>query len=244
MSNTIKEYLEKQKYNTASDSTYSHIDEWLEWYQGDVKKFHVYKIFNGVSLKSHKRYRLNMAKRVCEDWANLLLNEKVAIKAGKYSERLEQILKANNFYLRANQLIEMAFALGTGAFVEYKDADNNVIIDYVRADMIYPLSWDNGEITECAFGTEKIIDGKEVIYLQIHRLGNEEDGENPDEYYIENRYVDKKEGEETEIPEDLVELVETGSVRPLFQIVTPNICNNVDLGSPLGISVYANAIYY
>lgn len=243
MSNTIKEYLEKQKYNTASDSTYSHIDEWLEWYQGDVKKFHVYKIFNGVSLKSHKRYRLNMAKRVCEDWANLLLNEKVAIKAGKYSERLEQILKANNFYLRANQLIEMAFALGTGAFVEYKDADNNVIIDYVRADMIYPLSWDNGEITECAFGTEKIIDGKEVIYLQIHRLGNEEDGENPDEYYIENRYVDKKEGEETEIPEDLVELVETGSVRPLFQIVTPNICNNVDLGSPLGISVYANAIY-
>lgn len=136
MSNTIKEYLEKQKYNTASDSTYSHIDEWLEWYQGDVKKFHVYKIFNGVSLKSHKRYRLNMAKRVCEDWANLLLNEKVAIKAGKYSERLEQILKANNFYLRANQLIEMAFALGTGkefeATVDFDDSiieDTNSIID-------------------------------------------------------------------------------------------------------------------
>lgn len=243
MSSAIREYLIKQKYNTASDETYSHIDKWLEWYQGDVKKFHTYKIFNGATTTSHKRYRLNMAKRVCEDWANLLLNEKVTIKAGKYSKRLEQILKVNNFHIRANQLIELTYALGTGAFVEYKDADDNVIIDFIRADMIYPLSWDNGDITECAFGTEKVFDGKEVIYLQIHRLGNEEDGENPNEYYIENKYVDKKEGEETAIPEDLAEIVQTGSVRPLFQIITPNICNNIDIGSPLGISVYANAIY-
>ena len=32
-----------------------------------------------------------MAKTVCEDWANSLLNEKVAIKAGKYSNRLAEI---------------------------------------------------------------------------------------------------------------------------------------------------------
>lgn len=243
MSNTIRDYLIKQKYSTASDETYSHIDKWLEWYQGDVKKFHTYKIYNGVTTTSHKRYRLNMAKRVCEDWANLLLNEKVAIKAGAYSKRLEQILNANNFHVRANQLIELAYALGTGAFVEYLDANGNVIIDYIRADMIYPLSWDNGDITECAFGTEKVFDGKEVIYLQIHRFGNEEDGEDPEGYYIENKYVDKKEGKEIAVPEDLAELVSTGSARSLFQIITPNIYNNVDIGSPLGISVYANALY-
>lgn len=243
MGNVIREYLTAKKYNTAPDETYGHIDEWLEWYQGDVRKFHKYKIFNGVTTTAHERYRLAMAKRVCEDWANLLLNEKVAIKAGDYSKRLKEILDANNFLVRANQLIEMAFALGTGAFVEYKDADGNVIIDYNRADMIYPLSWDNGDITECAFGTTKVVAGKDCIYLQIHRLGRKEDGERPGEYYIENRYVEAETGKEIEGPEDILELVPTGSERPLFQIIAPNICNNVDLDSPLGISVYANALY-
>lgn len=243
MSNVIREYLISKKYNTASDDTYSHIDEWLEWYQDDVPKFHKYKIYNGVAITSHERYRLGMAKKICEDWANLLLNEKVAIKAGNYSARLQEILQSNNFLVRANQLIELVFALGTGAFVEYKDGDDNVIIDYIRADMIYPLSWDNGDVTECAFGTTRTIDGKEVVYLQIHRFGKEEDGEKVDEYYIENKYVDAKSGDEMDIPEDIENLVPTGSAKPLFQIITPNICNNIDLDSPLGISVYANGIY-
>lgn len=243
MGNVIREYLVAQKYNTASDDTYSHIDEWMEWYQGEVEKFHKYKIFNGTTTTSHKRYRLNMAKKVSEDWANLLLNEKVAIKAGNYSKRLEEILNANNFLVRANQLIELSFALGTGAFVEYKDADENVIIDYIRADMIYPLSWDNGDITECAFGTVRVVDGEERIYLQIHRLGDEDNGEKSEEYYIENKYIDVKSGEEISIEEEIIPIVPTGSTRPLFQIITPNVCNNIDLDSPLGISVFANAIY-
>ena len=246
MSNKIKQYLIDNKYTTASDETYEHIDNWLEWYQNDVNKFHRYKIYNGTVTKTCERYRLGMAKKICEDWANLLLNEKVAIKAGNYESRLNEILRFNNFSIRANQLIEMAFALGTGAFVEYKDADGNVIIDYIRADMIYPLSWDNGDITECAFGTTRVINGKEQIYLQIHRLGvNREDDDNPEDeglYYIENRYIDAESGKEVECPDIVIPIVCTESDSPLFQIINPNICNNVDLDSPLGISVYANSI--
>ena len=242
MSNVIKDYLVKNKYSTASDDTYNHIDEWLEWYQNDVTKFHTYKIFNGTVTTSQKRYRLGMAKKICEDWANLLLNEKVAIKAGKYTKRLEEILNTNNFLVRGNQLIEIAFALGTGAFVEYKDGDNNIIIDYVRADMIYPLSWDNGDVTECAFGATKIIDGKEIIYIQIHRFGRKDDEEDTNLYYIDNKYVDVESGKEIVTPEEVMECVPTGSEKPLFQIITPNIFNNIDLDSPLGISVYANSI--
>lgn len=69
-----------------------------------------------------------------------------------------------------------------------------------------------------------------------------EDGENDEQYYIENVYIDAKSGKETDTPEDIEELVSTGSTEPLFQIVAPNICNNIDLDSPLGISVYANGI--
>ena len=249
MSSIIRQYLIEKKYSTASDETYSHIDEWLDWYQGDVPKFHNYTVYNGAVSTKHKRYRLGMAKKVCEDWANLLLNEKVSIKAGEYETRLNEILSDNNFKIRGNQLVELAFALGTGAFVEYKDGDGNVIVDFVRADMIYPLSWDNGDITECAFGSTRVVDGKEAVYLQIHRKGKvieEEDDEalpeNPEWYYIENQYIDAESGKELDPPDSVIPLIETESKKPLFQIITPNICNNIDLDSPLGISVFANGI--
>lgn len=249
MSNVIRQYLTEQKYNTASDDTYSHIDEWLDWYQGDVPNFHTYKIYNGVTTVKQERYRLGMAKKVCEDWANLLLNEKVSIKAGDYEKRLNEILERNNFRVRGNQLIEIAFALGTGALVEYLDGDRNVIIDFIRADMIYPLSWDNGDVTECAFGSTRVIDGKEAVYLQIHRKGRQpgemeegETSENPDTYYIENKYVDAESGKELDPLDDVVPLIDTKYDRPLFQIITPNVFNNIDLDSPLGISVFGNCI--
>lgn len=244
--NRIRQYLIDNKYKTASNEAYGHIDDWLEWYQDDVKNFSHYKVWNGSVMTEHERYRLGMAKKICEDWANLLLNEKVSIKAGDYEERLNEIFRFNNFYVRANQLIELSFALGTGAFVEYKDADENVIIDYIRADMIYPLSWDNGDITECAFGTTRVINGKECIYLQIHRLGvvrsEDYELEYKNIYYIENKYVDADSGKEIECPDSVIPLVCTGSESPLFQIITPNICNNIDLDSPFGVSVYANCI--
>lgn len=249
MSNTIRQYLIENKYNTVSDETYSHIDEWLDWYQDDVEKFHTYKVYNGMTTTEQKRYRLGMAKKVCEDWANLLLNEKVSINAGDYEERLNDILQLNNFKVRANQLVEKAFALGTGALVEYLDGDGNPVIDYIRADMIYPLSWDNGDVTECAFGSNRVEDGKEIIYLQIHRKGrinpDDEEGANreaPDLYYIENKYIDAESGKELDTPDSVLPLIDTGYDKPLFQIITPNICNNIDLDSPLGISVYANSI--
>ncbi|HIX67227.1 MAG TPA: phage portal protein [Candidatus Anaerostipes excrementavium] len=246
MDHTIRQYLTEKKYSTASDTTYSHIDTWLEWYRGEVEKFHKYKIYNGSITVEQEMYRLGMAKKVCEDWANLLLNEKVAIKAGDYEERLNEILEENNFKVRGNQLVELAFALGTGAFVEYKDADGHVMIDFVRADMIYPLSWDNGDVTECAFGSNRVVDGKEAIYLQIHRKGNfmeeGEEAEDPDLYYIENKYIDAESGSELDLPEGMAELIPTEYDRPLFQIITPNVCNNVDLDSPLGISIFANSI--
>lgn len=243
MGNVIMDYLKKE-FHTAPDETYSHIEEWLEWYQGDVRKFHVYSVFNGVTVTKHRRYSMGMAKKVCEDWANLLLSEKVAIKAGSYGKRLTEILDQNNFRVRGNQLVELAFALGTGAFVEYLGADGEIVIDYVRADMIYPLSWDNGDITECAFASTRVMGGKERIYLQVHRRGraDAEQEETSDHYYIENHYLDAESGKELDVPEGVLPVIDTGYERPLFQILTPNICNNIDLDSPLGVSVYANSI--
>ncbi len=119
------------------------------------------------------------------------------------------MLKRNKFHYRANQLIELTFALGTGALVEYVDGAGNIAIDYIRAEMIYPLSWDNGDITECAFASERIRE---------------------------------KDGREVELPAGTLEVVETKSAVRRFQIITPNIVNNVYLDSPFGVSVFGNAI--
>lgn len=234
---TIQDYLKEQKYNVAQDETTKHISDWLSWYQGYVKKFHHYTVYNGIELIDKDRFSLGMAKTVSEDWANLLLNEKVEIYTGTdFDKSLEDIFEYNNFRVKGNQLIELAFALGTGAFVEYLDADDNVVIDFIRAGMIFPLSWDNGYINECAFGSVREREGKKQYYIQIHKLGD--DGL----YVIENHIVDAESGTKLDLDEGLEEEVQTGSEIPLFQIVTPNIVNNIDLDSPYGISVYANAI--
>lgn len=232
-------YLKKKGYNTVSTDFYGFIKGWLDWYQAVADDFHKTTFYNGISTVSREMMCLGMAKTVCEIWANLLMNEKVEISVGdeRGNEILEEILKANNFRVKANQLCEMYMASGTGAFVEYL-ADGEVRIDYVSADMIFPLSWDSRGISECAFGSRVRTQAGDGVYLQIHR---KEKGT----YVIENHMIaDELEGEsaEMELPEGLAAIVATHSEVPFFQIVTPNIINNVNLRCPMGISVYANAI--
>lgn len=234
---TILEYLQDKGYNPASDDTTSHHDEWLDWYQGYVKDFHHYTVYNGIDMVGKDRYALGMAKTISEDWANLLLNEKVKIYTGTdFDKELEYVFEYNNFRVKGNQLIELAFALGTGALVQYLDANGEVVIDYIRAGMIYPLSWDNGYVNECAFGSMRERDGKKQYYIQIHKLSDK------GTYIIENHIVDADSGADLELDEGMLPEVDTGIEIPLFQIITPNIVNNIDLDSPYGISVFGNAI--
>ena len=229
----IVSYLEKRGWLGVDSTFRGKIDEWKDWYQGDVESFHRYSVYNGICSIERKRHSLGMAKTVSEDWANLLLNEKTQISAGGFQKRLDEILQANRWTAQASRLIELSFALGTGAFVEYIGLNNQPVIDYIRADMIYPLSWENGVITECAFGSVRMENKKECVYLQIHLKGG----------VIENHLFDNKTGEELDLPPGVLEKVPSKSPVPLFQIFTPNIVNNTDLDCPMGISVYANAIH-
>ena len=232
----MRECLRKLGYETVDLGVSEQISEWLQWYQGKVSKFHSYSQYNGKKKVRRERATLGMAKKVCEDWANLLLNEKVEFSVSEdcLTARAREILQENNFRVKGNRLIELAFALGTGAFVEYVE-NGRVGIDYIRADMIYPLSWNNGEITQCAFGSVKVIGNTECLYLQLHVL---EDGF----YVIKNRLFDRKNRQPLPLPKNVMPDFYTNSDTPLFQIVTPNITNSLNLDSPMGISVFANAV--
>ena len=219
-----------------SDTNSILVPEWLSWYSGYVKKVHDYTVYNGKKRVSQKRAQARMGKKVCEDWANLLMNEKVTITVGTeaLTNRIREILDSNNFRERANQLVELTFALGTGAFVEFKDGDK-VNIDYISADKIYPLSCDNGIITECAFASVKIIDGEKHYYINVHK--KDDSG-----YYVVENYLFDKNKQRCDLPEGVSDIIETKSASPLFQIIKPNIVSNTCIDSVMGMSVLANSL--
>ena len=132
--------------------------------------FHSYRVYNGQKRLLCRRAGLGMAKKVCEDWANLLMNERVRIRAaGEREQRfLDRVFAENRFPQAANRLQELKAALGTGAYVP-RVTGGKIRIDCLDAEHIFPLSWENGEIRECAFAAGRCAAGHDYLYLQLHR---------------------------------------------------------------------------
>ncbi|HNW87659.1 MAG TPA: phage portal protein [Candidatus Limiplasma sp.] len=234
--NMIEKWLEKQGYRLIDKDFRQYIQTAREWFDGHCPDFHDYKIRVQKVQKQLKRYSLGAAKMVCEDYATLLLNEKVQINAEGFTA-LPGLLRDNRFFERGNRLIEWTFALGTGALVEFLDDQNQPTIDYIRGDLIYPLNWDGDNITECAFGSRRVLGAKENAgegyYVQVHER---RDGA----YYIRNVWLDK-DGKEMATPDGVAP--ESGPFPvPLFQILRPNTVNSKDPDSPMGMSIYGAAI--
>lgn len=258
MSNAVIIKLNELGYTTIPDSFYSKVYEWKSWYQGNVKGFHNYTVQNGERQVKCRRYSLGMGKKLCEDWANLLMNEKVQItlEGQKEQDFIDLVLTENNFTVKANEMQEMKSALGTVAYVprvigqEISESGDivpgnasGIVLDYVTIENIYPLSWQNGYISECAFSSEVTRGGKDYLYLQIHR--REANGN----YVIENRiyrYDNEQLADEQLVNvkgfENIPPVVHTGSDKRQFVIDRPNIANNVNYLLPTGIAIYANAI--
>lgn len=254
--NAILDKLRKEGYSTIPDDFYNFIDLWRQWYVGDVDKFHTYKIWNGRNHICNHRYGMGMGKKVCEDWASLLLNEKVHITLEGEAEQefVDSVLKTNNFAVKGNEAQELKAAYGTSAYVLRVTGvdvaeDGQVMtgdaikIDYVSADKIYPLAWENGIVSECAFASEIASGNDKYVYLQIHKKNDS------GTYDIENRLYNNTNGQmaETELsalPQfaAVSPVVHTNSAIKMFILDRMNIANNVDHSNPLGISVFANAI--
>lgn len=247
----IQKKLKELGFNSVPQPFYASIKAWKEWYDGDVHDFHTYSAYNGIEYQDCRRYSVGMGKKVCEDWANLLLNEKVTITLEGEAEHVfvDSVLKDNNFKVKGNELQERKAYGGTVAIVPYIDgmevnSESGVVIkagkiklNYCTALSIYPLSWENGIITECAFCSEWRNGGKNYTYMQIHRL----DG---DLYVIENRaFEGSREVPISSVPgyENTPEKVHTNSDKPQYVIDRLNIANP-DENNPMGIAVFASAI--
>ena len=233
---SVCEYLGRRLNTTISCDFYQNIRLWRDWYRGYSKEFHHYTDYNGKETIDMDRYSLKMAKKVCEDWANLLFNEKTVVtsKDAKADKILKNVLGSERFKLGMNNLIEKSFALGTGAVI-LRRKNNEVDFDFVGADSIIPISFKDGEIDEVAFASDFYYRGKRYTYLECHLKA--EDGK----YVITNEYLDDVFGV-ANLNTGVLPKVYTNSYVPWFTIVKPNIVNNLNDSTPLGVSVYANAI--
>lgn len=255
---TVIDKLKELGYTTIPEEFYQRVDDWRSWYQGNVKGFHRYKRYNGNKKVNAQRATLGMGKKVCEDWANLLMNEKVKITLEGKAEQefIDRIFTQNNFAVKANEMQEMKSALGTVAYIPrvvnygmlstgepVPGNATDIALDYVTIDHIFPLTWQNGYITECAFDSIVTRSGKNYLYLQIHR--KDEYGfyviENSI-YRIENENLSDASLKDVPGFERIPPVVHTGSDKRQFVIDRLNIANNLDYLLPVGIPVFANAV--
>lgn len=231
----------------------SYIEQWKSWYAGNVKSFHNYFIYNGKRKVNQKRFTMNMAKEISEDWSDILWSEKCAIsmKDEKSQEQFGELINSLDLYTLINQSIEKSGGLGTeSAVVSVYDIIENedgmtldvtnakTRVDLVDVDWIFPLTWNNKEITECAFGSVEYIKGKKHIVLAVHQLND------AGNYVIKNHLFSESNGNLTEIVEvdNTLQEFDTKSNVKWFAIFKPLLTNNLFNNSPFGIPHYANAI--
>lgn len=175
---------------------------------------------------------------------------------------VQNVLRKNAFREKMQEAIEEGLALGGAAMKVWSEAkhDENgneipesrkLMIGYAMADQFVPVSWDNAKVTECVFVSRIAKGGYYFTRLEWHKwngltyvISNElyrseiQKGTTPGEsqdilgvrYPLAELYPYLE--EETEIPVE----------ESLFSYWRTPIANNLDDNSPLGMSIYGNAL--
>lgn len=178
------------------------------------------------------------------------------------NEFVQKVLCKNAFREKMQESIEEGLALGGSALKVWAESrhDENgneipdtrkIMIGYCMADQFVPISWDNAKITEGVFVSRVAKGGYYYTRLEWHRwngltyvITNElyrseiQKGKNPEEtqdilgvrYPLAEMYPYLD--EETTIPVE----------ESLFSYWRTPIANNLDDNSPLGMSIYGNAL--
>lgn len=176
---------------------------------------------------------------------------------------VKKVLKQNNFGVKMLESIEQAAALGGEALKVWhevrRDRAGNEIpesgrlkIGYCMADQFVPTAWDNAEITEGVFISRTAKGGYYYTRLEWHRW----DGLT---YTITNQLYRAPmfRNNNPKEPQDILgmrvplaeiyplldeETTVEGVEKSLFSYFRTPTANNIDDNSPLGVSIYANAM--
>ncbi|WDF02947.1 phage portal protein [Shouchella hunanensis] len=225
------------------DAHYKHIDTWLALYKGYLSEWHDLRYTTVSGGKKRRMATLGMPKVVSQEMASLIFNERCEINVSDpdLKENIASILKKNKFTKRFQDYLEYSFALGGVVIKPYHDG-KQIKLSYVTADCFVPVSWDNQGISEGCFVNESKKGDKKFTHLEWHLWEN-------GVYVVKNELYESKDNELGKpVPLSLLypNLEEETKIenftRSNFVYIKPSIANNIDLHSPLGISIYANAL--
>lgn len=250
MYDEIQSTLAKKSINIIQGDIYDIIAIWKQWYRGNVNDFHYYnvKLADGKETQC-ERLTMNMPKKVCEDFAKLEWSEKVQIKLDDEAKEKElwNILdsKKNNFSVMFPQFIEKTFALGTGAVVQYL-VDDEVKIDYIDGDNVIPYKYDNGVITGFV-NLNQFTEGlrnkkKYYTHLTYHEYDGVKYKKWNELYCSKDKNTLGREVSFEDMFPKVKNPVEYETEVPHFQILKPNLANNLDFTTPMGMSIFGNHI--
>nr|DAN17912.1 MAG TPA: portal protein [Caudoviricetes sp.] len=180
----------------------------------------------------------------------------------KYQRFINKVLDDNNFHSKMQGLIEQTMALGGGAFkvwCEMKHDENGeeipgtqkIKIGYCMADQFIPTKWDNSGVQDGVFISRQAKDGYYYTRLEWHKWNGETYVITNDLYRSEMKREDTRESQDIlgyRYPLEAIypllnpETTITGLEQSLFSYFKTPIANNIDDNSPLGVSIYANAL--
>jgi len=149
------------------------------------------------------------------------------------------------FQGRMREYVEYACALGGAVFKPYVSG-GGIVIDVVQADCFFPTAFDtSGRLTGAIFTEQITRSGK--IYTRVERHTFIRGAETIQNKAFQSNSIAALGGEIplTSVPEwaDIAPEAEiTGIDRPLFAYFKIPLANNKDRHSPLGVSVFANAV--
>ena len=186
----------------------------------------------------------------------------VVLNPDPLNEFIQSVLRDNAFREKMQEFIEQGLALGGGAMKVWRDArrdregnevpeSGKIMLGYCMADQFVPTAWDNARVTEGVFISRVAKKGYYYTRLEWHAW----DGMT---YTIRNELYrsEMQRGAQAGQNQDvlgirvpLAELypwLEEETVAPvgesLFSYWRTPIANNIDDNSPLGVSIYANAL--
>lgn len=220
----------------------------------------------------HKRdmERMDIPKAICAELAGLVWSEQCDVHVSQgdaedqpLGEFVHDVLEKNGFWTKMQEHIEQVLALGGGAikawYEEERNSDGNVIpgsgairLGFCMADQFVPTAWDNANVSDGVFISRQAKDGYYYTRLEWHKW----DGLT---YYISNELFRSEIREHSGAIESqdilgfrypLNEIYPflnpttqlQGLTSSLFAYYRTAIANNIDDNSPLGVSIYANAL--
>ena len=186
--------------------------------------------------------RLGAAKVLADEFSRLTFSEQVSISANEpYIEYVNKVLTDNGFWKRMPEFLSVAYALGGGALKLYAE-NSKPCINYVDTDLFAPIAWSEKEIFDGVFESRIYKDG--FYYTLFEKYSSDSNG-----YAVEHNLFKSKRKGTIGNPCDLSELhsalsdpVTYKSSEPMFRYFKPDVSNNIDRFSPLGISVFNGAI--